>query len=199
MERETFPTTSETPKIPEISFQVFYAPTNELMPLTSSDLSLESIEGDINCSQWVRACTAMLSLRRLVRFNRMLAEPRIAEMLHATLKQTRNLRSVVSKTSLLCIADILLAFKADLLFPSEESARSCLRSLLELNLAGKIFIAKESTVALQRFRQSLPPKQFARIALAEVLHNNPGFRAELVHLLLLVLEEHSSDSGILVR
>ena len=183
----------------QVDCTLFYARSNELTPLEGlENLSIPDLVWDIESVHWTQACSALLSVRRLVRFHPLFLESHIADILQACLKQTKNLRSVVSKTALLCVSDLLQICQSQLLFTSEETMRSCLRTLLEISTSGKKFLALESDSALQGFIMNSSPCCIARIGLHEVQHHSPAYRSALVRIVLSLLEKHSKEGEIKV-
>mmetsp|Transcript_2038 Transcript_2038/g.7612 ORF Transcript_2038/g.7612 Transcript_2038/m.7612 type:complete len:230 (+) Transcript_2038:102-791(+) len=180
----------------DVDCAVFYVRSSELTPLESSNVSISDLLCGIQSVEWTNSCSALLSVRRLVRFHQKFLEPYVAEILQACLKQAKNLRSVVSKTALLCVSDLLQLCESNLLFLSEESMRSCLQTLLEISICGKKFLAVESDSVLQDFMDNSPACNIARICLHEVEHNSPAYRSALVRVVLCLLKSHARQAVI---
>ena len=176
----------------------WYTPAEELTPLPEQVTPFTDIVAVICDEDWTQSCSALLSVRRIVRHDSDAFKVHSCYALGKCILQTRNLRSVVCKTALLCCTEILETYEEELLFSDEDFATEVLSKLIEVSSSGKRFLAQQSRHALQAFLNCVSPAKFISFALSVVEHPNPMFRSIVVDLIReLLWSERSSMLQVL--
>jgi len=157
----------------------YYVETRDLIP-GRNDTATDSLLSEVGSNEWTRSCNAMLAIRRIIRFQYHSFEGHAKEALELLLQEARSLRSVVSKSALLCVTDLLDTYDTNVLFIDDTLARSCFICLIEMNLTGKRFVAVEAKKALEAYSRCLPAHRSIELSLALSSHRNANFRRVLL-------------------
>ena len=157
----------------------YYVKTRDLVP-DRDDPVTTSLLSEVGSNEWTRSCNAMLAIRRTIRFQHLSFEEYAKEALELLLQEASSLRSVVSKSALLCVTDLLDTYDTHVLFTDDTLARSCFICLVEMNLTGKRFVAVEAKKALEAYSRCLPVHRSVGLSLALSSHRNANFRRVLL-------------------
>jgi len=164
---------------PQVDVSSFYVSSDQLSSCEEPGTSIARVVSEVSSKEWMISCNAMLYIRRLVRFHKDAFESHAEPALHSILQQMRNLRSVVSKSALLCATEIIDGYDTSKILKDEDSIQRCFCNLIEMNSSGKKFVAVEARKALAALSTNLS-LTLVNLSLENVDNPNASFRSVLM-------------------
>eukprot|EP00210_Caulerpa_lentillifera_P009741 g9290.t1 len=183
------PTGDEPVKVVEAE----YIPTEKLVPLDDAKAKLESILLELDSKNWQEMVNGINNVRRLVVHNSELAKSMLDSLVTFVLQLVKNPRSLVSKTAVLCITDMVSHLGDEMIQfldvgGPQKPAMSVLCQLFLKSTTDKQFVVEEVQKTLKVIGERLSTDKTVDLLVPYTQHKNQKIRGKAGLVLVNVVD-----------